>query len=180
MGAPPRGSLTSSRLTLEAPSESDAAETAAAMTPGVARWLVTWPSPMTEEEVLKRIEAYRNDIASGDAVHFVLRSLADHALVGWTSAWRDDQQPDEWQIGFWIAEPFQDQGYGFEAAATVLQHVIRMAAPRALSTTVHPDNVRSIAVLRKLGLTRVGATSRMIAYSGRAEPALVFRRQLEA
>ena len=179
MAAPPQAGLSSQRLSLEFATESDAAETAAAMTPNVARWLVTWPSPLTEDEALDRIRACRREVASGEAVHFVLRAQADHAFVGWTSAWHEPPQ-DEWQFGFWIAEALQGQGYAFEAASTVLDYVVHRIRPRALGTTVHPDNVRSIAILKKLGMTQVGETSRMTAYSGREEPALIFRRRLEA
>jgi RimJ/RimL family protein N-acetyltransferase len=174
----PDAGLSSRRLSLEFPRDSDAAETAAAMTPNVARWLITWPSPLTEEKAAEKIQACRQGIAFGDAMHFVLRSLADQALVGWTSAWRDEA-PDEWQFGFWIGEAFQGQGHGFEAASTVLDHVIVRANPRAVGAIVDPDNVPSIAILQKLGMTQVGETSRTIAYSGRVGPALVFRRQLE-
>lgn len=173
-----RVGLTSRRLSFEFPVDSDATETAAAMNPNIARWLITWPSPMAEEEALEKIQAYKRGIDSGEAVHFVLRSLSNHAFVGWTSAWQD-QAPDEWQIGFWIAEAFQGHGYGFESASTVLDYVIRSAAPRVLRTTVHPDNERSIAVLRKLGMEQIGETTRIIGNSCSEEPVLIFSRRLK-
>ena len=150
--------LTSLRLRLAPPAPSDAADTAAAMTPAVARRLLSWPSPMSEAEALERIRLCRAEMAAGTALHFVLRMREGGAFVGWTSVWQAEGG-DEWQIGFWIAESRQGSGYGGEAASAVTAHLGAARGAHLLCALVQPDNVRSIAILRRLGMDQAGTAA---------------------
>lgn len=62
---------------------------------------------------------------------------------------------DDADIGFAYQPAFWGQGYGDEAARGVLQHARHdLGLPRIAAIT-NPDNVRSIRLLEKLGLTFV-------------------------
>ncbi len=149
------------------------------MTADVSRWLATWPFPLTEEAALEKIRGLREQVSSGDAFHFVLRPIEGRAFVGCTSVWQTEAK-DEWQLGFWMSEAWQGQGYGSEAASTVSNHLVRSERPRSLSAIVLPDNARSISILRKLGMSRTSETHRVVTPNGREQLFLVFRRMLES
>lgn len=167
--------LTSPRLRFAAPAAADAADTAAGMTPGIARRLVSWPSPMSETQALERIRACREEMQTGAALHFVLRTSEDDVFVGWTSVW-PDERGEEWQLGFWLAEPFQGRGLGLEAAATVVGHLRAAIGPHRLCAAVQPDNPASIAILRRLGMRPAGTMVLAAVHRGREEPYLLFAR----
>jgi RimJ/RimL family protein N-acetyltransferase len=169
--------LATPRLRLAAPTASDAAETAVAMTPAVAARLLSWPSPLPEEEAQARIERCREEVGAGEALHFIARSRQDSRFVGWTSAWPTDGL-ETWELGFWIAESFQGQGLALEAARAVTDHLIAQHRPHRLVASVQPDNARSIAVLVRLGLHPMRETTRTAKYRGREERFLVFERSL--
>ena len=157
---------------MAAPAESDASETAAAITPEISRRLMTWKWPMSFSDAQARIWAARQAVESGEALHFVLRRH-DGAFVGWTSLWRH-QEPGRWRIGYWIAEPQQGRRLASEAALHAAAAAARRFRPQWLEAVVQPDNCRSIAVLRRLGMREVARTRLHVAFSGRRELHLVF------
>ncbi|WP_293405004.1 GNAT family N-acetyltransferase [Phenylobacterium sp.] len=53
------------RLRLRALETTDADDMAANMTPAVTRWLSSWPSPLSREAALARIERSRAAIQAG-------------------------------------------------------------------------------------------------------------------
>src|SRR6185369_2553667 len=104
-----------------------------------------------EAEALARILSCREQMEAGAAVHFVARLRDASSFVGWTSAWPAEGD-DGWEMGFWLAERCQGGGLGLEAASTLMAHLIAAIRPPRLRALVLPDNLRSIAILRRLGL----------------------------
>lgn len=176
---PPALALETPRLRLAVPNDGDAADTAAALTPDISRRLMTWRWPMSFADAQARIWAARAAVESGEALHFVLRRLDSGAFVGWTSLWLH-QAPGRWRIGYWIAEPQQGQRLATEAALRAAAEAIGRFRPGWLEAVVQPDNCRSIAVLRRLGMKEVARTRLHVAYSGRREVHLVFEKPVSA
>ena len=146
--------LLTSRLRLSTPRMSDAMETADAMTVGIHQWMLTWPFPMWRADAEQRIAKCLAEVGMGEALHFVLRARESDQFIGWTSSWRSDR--GRWRIGLWIAEPHQGRTLGREAASTVLRWTENLVQPEAVDAAVSPDNARSIAMLRRLGMIEVG------------------------
>ena len=67
------------------------------------------------------------------------------------------------EIGFLLRRDAWGVGYGSEAARAVLDHGFGSLGLRRIVAIVHPGNSRSLALLRRLGMSRLGET----AYKGR-------------
>ena len=145
------------------------------MTPAIAERLLSWPSPLLEGEARARIGACRGEVEAGRALHFVARTIGESAFVGWTSVWQTGEG-DDWELGFWMAEPCQGQGLALEAAKAVIDHLRAAHRPRRLLALVQPGNVRSETVLTRLGLVRTGIAMRPAKFRGGDESFLVFER----
>lgn len=170
--------LETERLFMSPPGEGYALETAQLLTPEVARWLVSWPNVMTDQQAVERIRAFQNDVAVGAAFHFAVRTRERGALAGWASAWPVGDS-GEWQLGYWLGETFQGRGFGLEAAKALLRHVIDTVHPPTISALIHPDNVRSMAIVRHLGMSREGSATRFVAASGREQSFQRFVRSFD-
>ena len=58
----------------------------------------------------------------------------------------------DWEIGYWLAPDCWRKGYAVEAARALVDHAFAaMNLPR-VTACAHPDNERSIAVMKKLGM----------------------------
>ena len=64
--------LRTDRLRLRPPRPEDAPSLAALMTPGVSRWMGSWPAPLTPEMAEARIASVLNAMAGGDTICCVI------------------------------------------------------------------------------------------------------------
>lgn len=124
-----------------------------------------------DPEVVEHLPAVL-DRASSDALMDRLRAVwaergiglwaverrSDGLLLGWAGL---NPMPDgtpgagEWEVGWRLARHAWGHGYATEAAAEALRVARELGLPRVWSMTV-PANVRSIAVMRRLGLVAHG------------------------
>ena len=83
---------------------------------------------------------------------------ADGALLGWAGL---NPMPEgtppagEWEVGWRLARSAWGHGYATEAATEGVRVARALGFPRVWSMTV-PANVRSIAVMRRIGLVEKG------------------------
>lgn len=78
---------------------------------------------------------------------------SDGAFLGAAGLSREQWYPDDLEIGWRLAREYWGHGYATEAAATWLDYAFREAGlPRVIAVTDTP-NVRSIAVMRRLGMS---------------------------
>ena len=162
------------RLRLGTPQLSDALDTAGAMTAEIHQWMLSWPFPMSKADAEDRISKCRAEVATGGALHFVLRSRDSNEFIGWTSTWRSAR--DRWRIGLWIAEPHQRRLLGSEAASAAIHWTDNLIQPEAIDAAVSPDNERSIAMLKRLGMTEVGAEQFYVPRANGLRPHLIMER----
>jgi RimJ/RimL family protein N-acetyltransferase len=80
-----------------------------------------------------------------------LERRADGERVGVCGLIRREGLPDP-DIGFALLARHEGNGYALEAAAAVVQHAREDVKLQRLAAIVNPDNVRSIALLEKLGM----------------------------
>lgn len=98
-------------------------------------------------------EAYIQRILDNESIRYwVARLNADSSPVGVITFIQRDYLafPD---IGFAFLPRFSGQGYAFEAANTVLQHLMNAEGLTRILATTLPDNARSIQLLRRLGFS---------------------------
>ncbi len=77
----------------------------------------------------------------------------DGAFLGMCGLHHQSSYPDDLEVGWRLAHRYWGQGYATEAARAWLDYAFTtLSAPRVISIT-DPPNVRSLAVMRRLGMT---------------------------
>lgn len=77
----------------------------------------------------------------------------DAAFLGFCGLHHLDSYPDDVEVAWRLAHAYWGQGYATEAATAWVDHAVEMlGVPRVISITDAP-NVRSLAVMRRLGMT---------------------------
>lgn len=106
----------------------------------------------------------RNVHSTNDSIDFIERIKSTPDLFYWLVKLKDNNTPigiisflkrsylDHFDIGFAFLPDFNGHGYAFEAAQKVLSVVSKNAEYSPILATTVPQNVRSIKLLRKLGL----------------------------
>ena len=129
-------------------------------------WAAFHADPETMEflgGVQERSTAWRGLCAmrgAWDIAGFAMFSLIDRESGRWigrVGPW----QPDGWpgtEIGWGIAREFAGRGYAHEAAVAAMDYAVDMLGWSDVIHTIHPDNVASIALAKKLGAINRGPT----------------------
>jgi ribosomal-protein-alanine N-acetyltransferase len=144
------------RLLLRPLTPADAEPTARLMTPGIARWTGSWKGQTSAEEVAERIGRYLEAARQGADFPRAIERSEDGALLGWIAVTRSKDAPRRASIGYWIGEPFFGQGYTKEAARTLLAHAWIALDVDVIQGVAQTANIASLAVLRGLGMRRIG------------------------
>ncbi|MDI1459447.1 GNAT family N-acetyltransferase [Catellatospora sp. KI3] len=136
----------------------------------VTRWL-GMPVPLTTREqaraaVLRRIEGY----AAQPGYGLWAVQVRDTGLVAGSVALKPLPEPDdgvpgagEVEIAWHLHPDSWGHGYATEAARVLLEYAFAQLALPEVHAIAKPDNAPSLAVMRRLGMTRLGRTSRWYA-----------------
>lgn len=162
------------RLLLRCVWAGDAAATSGLMTPAVGRRVAHWPVPFTPAMALARIERAREQAAAGLSLPMALLRRADGALLGWVTVDRREADSRRASLGYWLGEAHQGRGYLSEAAPAAVRAGFRLLGVGVIEAAVRPDNPASIAVLRRLGMRRVGVRPVHASARGRDELCLAY------
>jgi ribosomal-protein-alanine N-acetyltransferase len=166
----PFAPLLTDRLRLRCVTADDAAATSRLMTPGVSRWLASWPVPFTPEMAGARIAALRQRAFRGDALPLAITARADGDLLGWALLERDDRDRTSASLGFWLGERHHGQGYMRELAPIVTTAGFELLAVDVIEAGAQTSNAGSFAVMEACGMTPVG--ERMVHAAARARDEL--------
>ena len=79
------------------------------------------------------------------------------------------------EIGYFIGEEFQNQGYMFEAATAVINFAFENIALNFISSSTHTQNEASIKLHEKLGFKRIRETTHFWPNKGRDVPVILWR-----
>lgn len=144
------------RLRLRPLADADAAPSAALMAEPISRRTGSWRPDNTPGEVLERIGRHRQAEAEGRGLMRAVERAADGALMGWVGVDRLKDPPGRGAIGYWLGEAFWGRGYGLEAAAAMLEAAWLRLGLEAIEAGIQPDNLASLAIVRRLGMTPIG------------------------
>jgi RimJ/RimL family protein N-acetyltransferase len=142
---------TTDRLTLRTFREDDLPLYAALnVDPEVVEYL---GGPLSREDS-DDIAAYANDLHASDGIGLLaVERAADGRFLGMCGVHVLDWYPDDLEVGWRLAREHWGLGYATEAAHAWLRIAFEQCrAPRVISVTDAP-NVRSIAVMHRLGMT---------------------------
>ena len=166
MGVAVFTSIESPRLTLRRFADADLGPFLAYLNdPLVARYQ-SWES-YTEPEARAVIEQQKNRSPGrpGEWFTFALELKETGALVGHVALrMQDDRQAE---IGFTVARAFHGRGLACEAAARVLDYVFAELKLHRVTAVTDVENVKSAALLERLGMRREGHFIENIWFKGR-------------
>jgi RimJ/RimL family protein N-acetyltransferase len=84
----------------------------------------------------------------------------DDELVGWVDYDRDDDHhwlgPGEVNVGYSLFPAARGKGYASRAVELLLEHLSLDTEHTVATLLIHPKNVRSLAVARRLGFVQRG------------------------
>jgi RimJ/RimL family protein N-acetyltransferase len=112
--------------------------------------------PLSREFNEKRFWSWVNDWQSARRPYLV-RKKTDNTPVGMVVIFSSKYKEEPIQeMGWMIDLPFHGQGYGTEAAGTLMQHAIKNEGARVIMCFPGKDNPASNKVPEKLGFKRLG------------------------
>ena len=133
--------------------------------PEVSRWLGNGEIP-TAAQTRYRLALYRQPlVASGAILAITPREAADDAtfygpvLLKPIPLSAGEVAETLFEIGWHLHPDYWHQGYATEAAAALLARAEAAGLPQVVAVTL-PDNLRSQAVMQRLGMVRIGLSRR--------------------
>jgi len=130
------------------------------MVESVAAELISWTSPMSEEEAQERIKRAQETQAQHGTINFAILNRPGDALMGWIGFWQEED--GRVFTGYWLGPPFQRQGLLIEAARLALPIALRFFAVEQIWARVRPTHLPSIKVLDRLGFVRAGEADGLV------------------
>jgi RimJ/RimL family protein N-acetyltransferase len=109
--------------------------------------------PLSREDSDRTAWAINASYAANGFGFLAVERRSDGAFLGAAGLSREKWYPDDLEIGWRLAPEYWGHGYATEAAASWLDYAFGEAGlPRVIAVTDTP-NVRSIAVMRRLGMS---------------------------
>ncbi len=143
--------LTTERLVLRTFREDDLPEYAAMNADPVVVEFLGGPVDRTESDA---IAAWANDLHEREGIGLLaVERTVDGRFLGMCGIHHLDWYPDDIEIGWRLARSFWGQGYATEAAAAWMRLAFEQRGDARLISVTDLPNVRSIAVMRRLGMT---------------------------
>ncbi|MCS7458783.1 GNAT family N-acetyltransferase [Paenibacillus doosanensis] len=112
-------------------------------------------TPWSQEETLEKLQVFigRYQASEGLGLMVAVRR-SDGALIGHAGLVPQlVEGREETEIGYWISRDYWGQGYAYEAAEGWRDYAWRRLNKGRLISIIQPDNLRSVRVARKLGMT---------------------------
>lgn len=123
--------------------------------PEVARYQ-SWDSPYSQEEA----EAFIAEMLAchpdtpGEWYQFAVALKADDRLIGDVALRIGDNEPDEAEVGYSLASHAMGRGFASEAVAAILDYALVARGKSHVVAWADTRNVRSLALLERLGFIR--------------------------
>lgn len=163
--------LKGERVTLRVPSAGDFEEWAQLRRDSRV-FLEPWEPLWAEDELersgwRKRLSRYREDLAQGIAIAFLIFDRQSSQLVGGITLGNIRHGVAETgNIGYWMGEPYAGQGFMTEAVRLVAEHAFSALGLHRIEAACIPGNQRSMRVLEKAGFRREGLLKSYLRING--------------
>lgn len=128
----------------------------------IADRIVNIPHPYDEPQAVFRIAYVNKGFKQKSHFCFAMVLKSSGELIGEISL---HLQHDKAELGYWLGEPFWNQGLTSEAIAAVLKFGFERLALQQIYANCHLENVGSWKVLEKNGMLRGGSLGETLNYS---------------
>ena len=128
--------------------------------PAVQRFLCLSKSPPTYEEALADLPCLLSTPVPTGGGLWCIRSRSTSDFLGLVLLLYTDDDT-EVEFGYRLLPKFWSQGYATEAGRAVVNHAFGDLGLTALCAIVHPDNLASSTVAKKLGFLRTDCITRL-------------------
>ena len=142
------------RLRLRWVEPTDAPAGSRLMTPEVARWLASWPAPLSMKMAEERIARARARVQEKAALHLAIVRKDDSVFMGWIGAAALD--PGRATFAYWLGKEFHGAGYMREAAPAALAAAFGFLNVSAVEAGAQLANAASFAVMKACGMRPIG------------------------
>ncbi len=88
--------------------------------------------------------------ASGTSIALAV-TIEDDLIGGIGVGVRDDRADEEWELGYWLGEPYWNRGYATEAATALRDYAFERVGLARIVAGHYADNHASGRILSKLG-----------------------------
>jgi len=113
----------------------------------VSKNLSTMPFPYTEQAADEWLAKQDELWAGGKTVNLAI-TLEDELVGGIGIGVRDHS---DWELGYWLGEPYWNRGYGSEAALAIRDYAFEVLKLDRIVAGHYADNHASGSILTKLG-----------------------------
>ncbi len=131
--------------------------------PKISEQVLSIPHPYGEPDAVFRISYVLQGFKAGLRFVFAIISKARQELIGEVALHMDG--PKLAQLGYWIGEPFWNEGFATEAVEAILQFGFETLDLEAIYATFRADNKASGKVLLKCGMSGSGAAGTVLKYT---------------
>ena len=175
--------IETARLRLRFVTEADAATVVRLMTPAVSRWLASWPLSLDEAAAASSLGRMRESAEQGRLLPFAIERRDSGEMMGLVMVARASDDARRGGLGYWLGEPYHHHGYMSEAVAAAVGEGFVRFDLEAVEAGAQPDNISSLALMRRLGMRPIGERSIWADARGREEVCAYFeitRREHDA
>ncbi|CUH51221.1 GNAT family N-acetyltransferase [Shimia marina] len=144
-------SFETSRLLVRACRLQDASALTNLMTPSISKWVAAWPTPLTLEATKSILTAAINAAQDGLAFGAVVIAKDTQHIIGWCKL---DISESHAELGYWIGEAYQRNGFALELSQGAIAFTFEDLKLDVLRAGAQVENIGSLALLKKLGMTR--------------------------
>ena len=113
------------------------------------RWLNWVDGSRTPEDTLRWIKVIQREWREGKSLTLGIWSA--EKMVGCIDLQKIDLERGSAEIGYWLAAERQGNGIITHACCLLINDCFRERGFKQLSILVHPDNLRSVAIPKRLG-----------------------------
>lgn len=121
----------------------------------------------TLEDAELQLRQMREHLDGGSAVHWLLATHCSTELIGLCSFTNIVRGPFQaCHLGFSLSEEHQGKGYMAEALQAAIAHIFQSVGLHRIMANYQPANVRSEALLQRLGFEKEGLARRYLKING--------------
>jgi ribosomal-protein-alanine N-acetyltransferase len=129
------------------------------------KWIT---APSTRVSFREYLARFGRPLRGAQHVGYVAATVEDDALVGVLNLSEIVRGAFESAyLGYYAFAPFAGRGYMTEALALLLDAAYRDVALHRVEVNIQPENVRSLALVERIGFAREGYSRRYVKIGGR-------------